>query len=169
MENHIQKMSSRQLCLCGNAILINTLILAKTTFLSNVFPIPGKIINKIHKNIFGYLWQNKTSEPKVRKTLFLPKGKRGLNVKEPEAHNLSMRIKHLLTLKQKKNQPPWMHIAIYWLGKNIYNYNKEFYHLKNNNIIKTNKMAPFHYRDLVYYIKTQNPNVPNKKNETKII
>ena len=58
MKNHMQKISSRQLSLYGKAILINTLILAKTTFLSNVFPIPEKIINKIHKNIFGYRWQN---------------------------------------------------------------------------------------------------------------
>ena len=64
-----KKLSSRQLSLYGKAILINTLILAKTTFLSNVFPIPEKIINKIHKNIFGYLWQNKTSEPIARKTI----------------------------------------------------------------------------------------------------
>ena len=57
--------------------------------------------------------------------LFLPKNKGGLNRKESEAHNLALRIKHLLTLKQTKDQPLWMHIAIYWLGKDIYNYNKD--------------------------------------------
>ena len=55
MENHIQKMSRKQLSLYGKSILINTLILAKTTFLSNVFPITGKVIQKTHKNIFQYL------------------------------------------------------------------------------------------------------------------
>ena len=55
MENHIQKMSRKQLSLYGKSILINTLILAKTTFLSNVFPIPGKVMQKTHKNIFQYL------------------------------------------------------------------------------------------------------------------
>ena len=60
MENHIQKMSTRQLSLYGKTVLINTLILAKTTFLINVFPIPEQIIKKIHTNIFQYLWQNKT-------------------------------------------------------------------------------------------------------------
>ena len=90
-------------------------------------------------------------------------------MKEPEAHNLAMCIKHLITLKQTKDQPPWMHIAIYWLGKDIYNYNKEFYHLKGNNIIKTNKMPPFYYRDLIHNIKTQNSNIPNLQNKTKII
>ena len=37
MENHIQKMSTRQLSLHGKSMLINTLILAKAIFLSNVF------------------------------------------------------------------------------------------------------------------------------------
>ena len=162
MENHIQKIATRQLSLYGKAILINTLILAKTTFLSNVFPIPEKILNKIHKTIFNYLWQNKLQGPIARKTLFLPKHKGGLNIKEPDAHNLFMRIKHL---KQKENQPPWMHIAIYWLGKDIYNYKKDFYHL---NILKTAKTAPFYNRELISYIKTQNPNMQNAKSETKI-
>ena len=115
MENHIQKLKTRQLSLYGKSIIINTLILAKTTFLSNVFPIPEKIIQKIRTNIFQYSWQNKTPEAIARKTLFLPKHNGGLNIKEPEAHNLAMRIKHLITLKQTKDQPPWMHIAIYWL------------------------------------------------------
>ena len=78
-----------------------------------------------------------------QKTLFLPKNKGGIILKESEAHNLAMRIKPLLALKQKERQPPWMHIAIYWLGKDIYNYNKEFHHLKSNNIIKSNNMAAF--------------------------
>ena len=97
--------------------------------------------------------------------LFLPKNKGGLNLKEPEAHNMAIRRKHLITLKQTKDQPLWMHIAIYWLGKDICNYNKEFYHLKGNNIIKTNKMPPFYYRDLIHYIKTQNSNIPNLQNK----
>ena len=77
MEKHIQKLMTRQLSLYGKSIIINTLILAKTTFLSNIFPIPEKIIQKIHTNIFQYLWQNKTPEPIARKTLFLPKDKGG--------------------------------------------------------------------------------------------
>ena len=30
-------------------------------------------------------------------------------------------------------------------------------------------MPPFYYRDLVHYIKTQNRNIPNLQNKTKII
>ena len=62
-----------------------------------------------------------------------------------------------------------MDIAIYWLGKDIYDFNKEFHLLKRNNITKTNKMPPFYYGDLIHYIKTQNLNIPNLQNKTKII
>ena len=62
-----------------------------------------------------------------------------------------------------------MHISIYWLGKDIYNYHKDFHHLKRNNIIKTYKIPPFYYRDLIYYIKTQNRSIPTLQNKTKII
>ena len=81
-----------------------------------------------------------------------------------------MRIKHLLNLKQNEKQSPWMYIATYWLAKDIYNYGKEHNYLKNNNRAKTTyQKTPFHYRHLMHYIKTQNPNIPKLKNETKTI
>ena len=64
----------------AKAIILNILILAKTAFLSNIFPIPENILTQIHQHIFNYLWQNKKHEPIARKTLFLQKEKRGLNV-----------------------------------------------------------------------------------------
>ena len=106
MEKHISKLSSRHLSLNGKAILLNTLILAKSAYISNVFPIPDTMLSKIHKVIFQYLWQNKIIEPIARKTTFLPKQKGGLNIKEPNIHNLAMRLKHLQTLEKNENQPP---------------------------------------------------------------
>ena len=66
-----------------------------------------------------------------------------------------MRIK---PLKQKENKPAWMQIAIYWLAKDIYNYNNSYNH-QHNNIVKTNKTISFYHRELIYYIKTQNPKI----------
>ena len=169
MENHIRKLTPRNLSLYDKTILTSTLILAKTTFLSNILPIPEQVTQKIHKKIFQYIWYNINQEPIARKTLFLPINKGGLNLKETEAHNYAMRVKHLLTLKQKENKPAWMQIAIYWPAKDIYNYNKNYNHLKHNNIIKTNKITPFYYRELIYYIKTQNPKIPYLQTKTKEI
>ena len=59
--------------------------------------------------------------------------------------------------------------SIYWLAKEIYNYNKDYYPLKKNNILKSTQTVPFYYRDIIYYIKTQNQKIPNIKNETKTL
>ena len=40
MQNHINKLSPKELSLMSKAIILNTLILAKTAYLSNIFPIP---------------------------------------------------------------------------------------------------------------------------------
>ena len=61
MEKHINKLSTRTLSLYGKAIIINRLILSKTSFLSNVFPIDKKPLNKYIKkyfNIFGKISRN---------------------------------------------------------------------------------------------------------------
>ena len=98
MENHIRKLSSRILSLYGKTKIINTLILSKTSYLSNIFPIDAETTNKIHEKIFKYLWNNKSSELIARKTIFLKKQLGGLNLIESEAHNYAMRITHLLLL-----------------------------------------------------------------------
>ena len=59
MEKHINKLSTRTLSLYGKTIIINTLILSKTFFLSNVFPIDTKTTQQIHKKVFQYIWKNK--------------------------------------------------------------------------------------------------------------
>ena len=104
MENHIKKLSPRVLSLQGKVILINSLILSKTSYLTNIFPIKTETMQNIHNQMFQYIWKNKTSEPIARKTIYLNK-KGGLKLLEPETHNYAMRIKHLLTLKQKDNPP----------------------------------------------------------------
>lgn len=68
MENHINKLTPRRLSLYGKPILLNILILTKTAYLGNVFPIPNQILTQIHKKTFNDLCQNKNLEPIVRKT-----------------------------------------------------------------------------------------------------
>ena len=81
-----------------------------------------------------------------------------------------MRIKHLMTLKQKENPPSLKNLATYWLTTDIHKYTKEFHFLMKNNKIKTiNAKKPFYYKDIIDYIKNHNENIPNIKPETKII
>ena len=125
MEKHINTLSSRILSLYSKTILINTLILPKTSYLSNVFPMDAEIAHKIHNKISKYLWNNKKTEPIARKTIHRKQKFEGLNLIEPEAHNYAMRIKDLLTLKQKKTTS-WKNLATYWLTIDIHNYTKEY-------------------------------------------
>ena len=87
-----------------------------------------------------------------------------------KAHYYAMRIKHLMTLKQKEKPPSWKNLATYWLTTDIYNYTKEFHFLMNNSKIKTiNGKKHFYYKDIIDYIKNHNKNILNIKPETKII
>ena len=94
LQNHVSKLSPTELSLMGKAIILNTLILAKTAYLSKIFPLPQDILTQIHKQIFHYIWP-KNQEPIAKKALFLLKNKGGINIKELEVHNLAMRIQHL--------------------------------------------------------------------------
>ena len=102
MENHIKKLSPRVLSLQGKIILINSLILSKTTYLSNTFPIKTETIQNINNQIFQYIWKNKTSEPIARKTIYLNKKLGGLKLLEPETHKLCNENKTSTYSKTKK-------------------------------------------------------------------
>ena len=54
MEKHINILEPRTLSLYGKTILINTLILSKASYLSNVFPISADKINKITEYLNTY-------------------------------------------------------------------------------------------------------------------
>ena len=87
--HQINKLSQRILSLKGKVQIINTLILSKTSFLSNTFPIDLQTTLIIQEKIFKYLWNNK-QEQIARKTIFLPKRLGGLNLLEPQAHNIAI-------------------------------------------------------------------------------
>ena len=97
--NQTNKLSQRILSLKGRVQIANTIILRKTSFLSNVFPIDLQTTLTIQEKFFKYIWKNK-QEQIARKTIFLPKNLGGLNLLEPQAHNMAMRIKHI-TIKTK--------------------------------------------------------------------
>ena len=81
IETQIQQLSRRHLSLRGKAILLNSLILPKVTFLSNVFPIN----NEIQKQL-----EFTKKEPIARATLFLPKKQGGIGLIHWKHHSLAM-------------------------------------------------------------------------------
>ena len=70
-ENQINLLSKRKLSLTGKAIILNSIVLSKTQFLSNLFPIL-KYVEKTTQINFKYIWyyEKKTIS---RKTQYLPK------------------------------------------------------------------------------------------------
>ena len=68
----MNKLSQRILSLKGKVQIANTLIISKTSFLSNVFPIQLQTALIIQEKFFKYIWKNK-QEQIDRKTICLPK------------------------------------------------------------------------------------------------
>ena len=104
IEKQTEQLSRRHLSLRGKAILLNSLILPKLTFLSNVFSIPTTLQQKIESIIFKHIWQFHKAEPIARKTLLLPKHQGGIGLLHPQHHRLAMRLKHFLKLKKQKSR-----------------------------------------------------------------
>ena len=101
LDKQLQQLPRRHLSLRGKAILLNTMILSKITFLSNIFPIPTHALTQIETKIFKNIWPFTTKEPIARKTLYLPKIQGGIGLLEPQKHGLAMRLKYFLLLKDE--------------------------------------------------------------------
>ena len=164
-----QQLSRRYLSLRGNAILLNSLILSKVTFLNNVFPITTTLQRGIENIIFKHIWQFHKTEPIARKTLFLPKHQGGIGLIHPQYHSLAMRLKHFLKLKEKTNQETWIILTRYNLASILYCLHKNVKHIISNNTIKTEKPnINFYYEDIFAYLKKQNTILELPKNSRKI-
>ena len=117
--------------------------------------------------MFFAVYLEQQTRTNSKKDNFLKKKLGGLNLIEPQAHNLAITIKHLLQLKQKHKTPSWKNIATYWLAIDLHNYSKDFNFLMDNNRIKTiNNKKPYYYQDIIYYIKNENKDIKTIKNPT---
>ena len=138
----------------GKAILLNTLILSKVTFLSNIFTIPNQMLIQIETKIFKHIWQFTTKESIARKTLYLPKNQGGIGILEPQNHSLAMRLKHFLLLKDERNQESWTSFVRYFLATTLYKFHKNFRYLISNNTLKTDQPCiTFNVEDIITFIK----------------
>ena len=169
LEKQWQQLSRRHNSLRGKVILLNSLILPKLFFLSNIFPIPNTVQTQIETNIFKYIWQFSKSEPIARKTLYLPKEVGGTGLTQPTHHSLAMRLKHFIKLKEQDNQESWILLTRYNLATMLYRLHKGFRYMITNKYLKTKQpQITFYYNDTLTYIKKHNK-ILNFKNNSKII
>ena len=157
IEKQTQQLSRRHLSLRGKAILLNTQIFSKVTFLSNVFLIPNPIQQKLETHIFKHIWRFSNKEPIVRARLFLSKNQGGIRFIQTKYHSLAIRIKQFLKLKEEGNQKMWITQTRYNLASVLYSIHKNFRYVIPNKIIKTDHpKIEFYYEDIITYIKQQN-------------
>ena len=169
LEKQLQQLSRRHNSLRGKAILLNSLILSKVTFLSNIFPISNTVQTQIETNIFKYIWQFSKSEPTARKTLYLPKEVGGTGLIQPTHHSLAMRLKQFFKLKEQDNQESWILLTRYNLATILYRLHKGFRYMITNKYLKTKQpQITFYYNDILTYVKKHNK-ILNFKNNSKII
>ena len=150
----LQQLSRRHPSLRGKAILITTLILSRVIFLSNIFPILNQLLKQIETKIFKHIWQFTTKEPIARKTLYLPKTQGRLGLIEPKKHNLAMRMKHFLLLKDEHNQESWTSFLRYFLATTLYKLHKDFrYQISNNTLKNDQPKITFCVEYIITFIK----------------
>ena len=68
VEELLLKWSVRKLTLYGKATVINSLIIPKLIYNCSILPVPTTVIQKLNKQIFGYLWGK---NHKIRKTTII--------------------------------------------------------------------------------------------------
>ena len=157
LEKQLQQLSRRHLSLRGKAILLNSLILSKVTFLSNIFPIPNTVQMQIESNIFKHIWQFSKSKPIARKTLYLSKVIGGIGLIQPTYHSLAMRLKHFFKLKEQDNKESWILLTRYNLTSILHRIHKEFWYMMTNKYLKTEQpQTNFYCNDMLTYIKKHN-------------
>lgn len=169
LDKQLQQLPRRHLSLRGKAILLNTMILSKITFLSNIFPIPTHTLIQIETKIFKNIWPFTTKEPIARKTLYLPKIQGGIGLLEPQKHGLAMRLKHFLLLKDEQNQESWALFLKYYLATTLYKLHKIFRYLISNNLLKTDyPKITFYVKDIITFIK-KHPSILDAQRKSKIL
>ena len=101
-ENQINLLSKKKVSLRGKAIILNSFVLSKAQFLSNLFLIPKQLEKQLHKLIFKYTGFYENIKPISRKTIYPPKERGGLGMLHPNFHNIAMKIKHYESKRPRK-------------------------------------------------------------------
>ena len=101
MENNVKIQNQRHLSLKGKTIIINTILLSKLWYVSNVFPIPKDLLSEINKIIFKFLWNNKTGTNSTRNPLSPKKKRSSWNTGTIHTKRSIKNKSYLTTWKQK--------------------------------------------------------------------
>ena len=114
-EAKLEKWKQRSLSIGGKITLINSVLSALPIYLLSFFKIPKKVVHKIASIQRNFLWggHHKASKiPWVKwDTVFLPKNKGGLGIKDLSNFNEALLGKWGWELANNQNQP-WARILL---------------------------------------------------------
>ena len=96
----------------------NTLLTSKLWYKASILEIPPKLISKINKAFFNYVWQGKTELVK-RESLYMPINMGGLGLLEVNAQSHALRIKEINTILQPHQKTPSKYITLYWTRQQL--------------------------------------------------
>ena len=115
VDQHLDRWKQRKLTVIGKALIIRTFALATVMYLASVFVIPERIITRIHRAMFSFLWDNK-NERISRATCHLPWSRGGLNIPDLHHANCTSKTKWIQMITDRLYNSTWTGFARYWLG-----------------------------------------------------
>ena len=164
-EKKLERWSSRNLSIEGRAVLIRTYALATIMYLATAFNVPNKIITRINKAIFSFLWKGGT-EMVARRTCHMHKDRGGLNIPDIQIAKRTIKVKWIKNITDERNRTTWVHFARYWLGVSLSTVRRDWIWLRST--LKphggTEKM-PKEYKEIKNTIQEQREEIGKMKAE----
>ena len=118
MEEELAKQRFRNLSLKGKVIVVNSLVLSKAWYLATVISLPDDMLKKIERLIRSFLWrqQGMKYDPIERKTLYQPKDKGGLDIKNPQTQQKALQLNFFKNILDHTNLNSSLQLPRYWIG-----------------------------------------------------
>ena len=116
LTSELDRHATRTLSLKGKVLILNTVAMAKLWHLATVIFLPPWLAKSLLTCLFDFLWGLSGVNPIKRTTLFQPKAKGGLGLKNPLTQQLALQLKFVRQLVDPNTHSPWVPLARYWLG-----------------------------------------------------
>ena len=114
LQERADELKGRCQTLRGRASLFHALVASKLWYVATVCVIPKKFIKSYTLIMFRFIWGGSVLERIKRDTLYLEKGKGGLEVIDLDRKIKALSIKHVGNLLKREGND-WEYLALYWM------------------------------------------------------
>ena len=155
METDLDRLKFRKLSLKGKTMVLNTVVLSKVWYTAGVLPLPEPKFKEIERLMFAFLWNGRQIDPIQRRTIYQPKEKGGLGLKNPKLQQQALQLKFLKDILNEENRKSWLQLPRYWIGFRLSTLNPQWLFLNTYprvNPICTRSCTPY-YKHLLETFK----------------